>query len=156
MSKIERWSLFDMMGSEVRAHTEEDGKQYWVASDVAKFLGYRDAANMFRGVDAEDKSSTKVSTTQVNGEISVRRMTVVNESGLYTAVLRANSERVKPFQNWVFEEVLPSIFDTGGYTLPSKREEILNGPDEVIRQTYVEALKAAVEAEKQREQTALT
>lgn len=102
--------MFDFKGREVRVMLDDQGESRWVASDVAKALGYRDAERMTRMIDEEDKGYSKVGT--LGGE---QVMTVINESGLYTALFRSNLEDVKPFRRWVTDEVLPSIRKHGGY-----------------------------------------
>lgn len=95
-----------------------DGEPWFVAADVARALEYRDAHNMFRGIDQEDKGYSLLSTPGGN-----QQMTTVNESGLYTAIVRANTERAKPFRRWVTAEVLPAIRKTGTYQAPQTLEE---------------------------------
>lgn len=95
-----------------------NGEPWFVAADVARALEYRDAHNMFRGIDQEDKGYSLLSTPGGN-----QQMTTVNESGLYTAIVRANTERAKPFRRWVTSEVLPAIRKTGSYQAPQTLEE---------------------------------
>lgn len=40
----------------------------------------------------------------------------VNEPNLYRVIFRSNKPEARQFQNWVFNEVLPAIRKTGGYT----------------------------------------
>jgi anti-repressor protein len=62
----------------------------WSASDIAKALGYRDAANMTRNIDDEDQSTRQVGTSSNDGGLQhVRRMNTINESGLYTAIFKS-------------------------------------------------------------------
>lgn len=51
--------------------------------------------------------------------IMAGRITFVSESGLYKLILRAHPSRpeVQAFQDWVTQEVLPSIRKTGGYQM---------------------------------------
>jgi hypothetical protein len=42
-------------------------------------------------------------------------MTVINESGLYSVILRSNKPEAKRLKKWVTSEVLPMIRKTGGY-----------------------------------------
>lgn len=94
---------------EVRTVTIDD-EPWFVASDVAKILGYRSAPDMTRRLDDADKGYAKVRTP--GGE---QELTVINESGLYDSVFRSNSEGAKPFRRWVTGEVLPAIRRTGQY-----------------------------------------
>ena len=52
-------------------------------------------------------------------------MGVLNESGLYKIIMRANTSnpQAREFQQWVAREVLPSIRKTGGYLLNERARE---------------------------------
>ncbi|UGB24778.1 phage antirepressor KilAC domain-containing protein [Methylorubrum sp. B1-46] len=94
-------------------------KAVFVAADLARALRYRDAANLVRVVRPREKGTHTVSTLG-----GAQRLTTVTESGLYRAImarkvadekdvtLRLDIER---FQDWVVEEVLPTIRRTGSY-----------------------------------------
>jgi len=90
-----------------------DGNPWFVAGDVAAALEYRDAANMTRFLDDDEKGTHNVSTPSGN-----QQMTVINESGLYSAILKSRKPEAKKFKKWVTSEVLPSIRKTGSYTIP--------------------------------------
>ncbi len=47
-------------------------------------------------------------------------MTIINESGLYTVILRSDKPQAKPFRKWVTSEVLPSIRKHGSYSVQSQ------------------------------------
>lgn len=40
---------------------------------------------------------------------------IINESGLYSVILRSDKPQAKQFKRWVTHEVLPSIRETGSY-----------------------------------------
>ena len=88
----------------------KDNEPWFVASDVAKALGYRMASDMTRRIDEEDKGYTKVRTP--GGE---QEMSIINESGLYAGVFCSSIDSAKSFKHWVTSEVLPSIRKNGGY-----------------------------------------
>lgn len=109
---------FEFEGNKVRALADGDEVMF-VASDIAKILGYRDAANLTRNLDGDERGTHEVSTPS-----GTQNMTVLTESGLYRAILNRetayvkNEEAqafVKRFQRWVTHEVLPQIRRTGGY-----------------------------------------
>ena len=101
----------------VRAITK-DNEPWFVASDVAKALGYRMASDMTRRIDEEDKGYTKVRTP--GGE---QEMSIINESGLYAGVFCSSLDSAKSFKHWVTSEVLPSIRKTGAYGKPMSTGE---------------------------------
>lgn len=80
-------------------------------------------------------------------------MTVINESGLYSVILRSRVESAKPFRRWVTTEVLPSIRKHGGYLTPAKVEEFLTDPDTLIQlaTNLKEERAARIRAEKAHE-----
>lgn len=109
---------FEFEGNKVRALADGDEVMF-VASDIAKILGYRDAANLTRNLDGDERGTREVSTPS-----GTQHMTVLTESGLYRSILSreiayvkepAAQAFVKRFQRWVTHEVLPQIRKTGGY-----------------------------------------
>lgn len=115
--------MFDTV--HVRVLRAEDDEPLFVAADVARALGYRDAANMVRRLDGDDRGTRSVSTPGGDQD-----MTVITEAGLYTAILASQVDGARRFKRWVTHEVLPEIRRTGRYsqlpaqpaTLPSKKE----------------------------------
>lgn len=95
---------------QVRCFMTDDGRVFFLASDVAKGLGFRDANSMTRTLDDDEKGTQIVRTP--GGE---QKMTVINESGFYHAALKSRVEKAKEFRRWVTKVVLPQIARTGGY-----------------------------------------
>lgn len=127
---------FEFEGNKVRALADGDEVMF-VATDIAKTLGYRDAANLTRTLDPDEKGTYGVSTPRSG----VQNMTVITESGLYRAILNRElgyldgeqKEFVKRFQRWVTHEVLPSIRKHGLYATETTIDQILADPDFGIR-----------------------
>lgn len=94
------------------------GEPWFVAADVARALGYRDAYNLARRLDEDEKGTHSVST--LGGQ---QDMSVISESGLYSAILTSQVEGAKEFKRWVTAEVLPAIRKTGTYQTPQTLEE---------------------------------
>ena len=95
---------------EVRA-VEINGEGWLVGKDVAEVLGYSNTSDALKKhVDIEDKGVAKCDTLGGSQE-----MIVINESGLYSLVLRSKLPGAKKFRRWVTSEVLPQIRKTGGY-----------------------------------------
>lgn len=115
-----------------------DGEPWFVASDVARILGYREAYYLTRGLDDDEKGPHILRTPGGDQEL-----TVINEPGLYSAILRSRVDGAKRFKRWVTHEVLPAIRRTGQYgsQLPASFAEALELAAAQARQ--VEALEAA-------------
>lgn len=87
-----------------------DDQPWFVAADIASALEYRDSSNMCRNLDDDEKGTQIVSTLG-----GAQEMLAINESGLYSAILRSRKAEAKRFKKWVTSEVLPAIRKTGGY-----------------------------------------
>lgn len=87
-----------------------DDQPWFVAADVANALDYRMASDMTRSLDDDERGTQIVRTPSGDQE-----MTVINESGLYSAILRSRKAEAKRFKKWVTSEVLPAIRKHGRY-----------------------------------------
>lgn len=111
---------------------------WFVAKDVATALGYAKPENaVAMHVDAEDKTTTLIQGTGSNYQ---SKAILINESGLYSLILSSKLPKAKEFKRWVTSEVLPEIRKTGSYHSPK---------------TYLEALKALVASEEEKQKLAL-
>lgn len=93
-----------------------DGEPWFVASDVAEALGYRNAPDAARSLSEHQKASTQIVRSTSGGNPNV---TIINESGLYRLVLRSRKPEAEKFSDWVTGEVLPAIRKTGQYQQPA-------------------------------------
>ena len=129
----EQIAIFSYIGQDVRTVTV-DGQPWWVATDVATILGYRNAPDALRHVDEDDKGVAKLRT--LGGAQDLR---TINEAGLYSLVLRSNRPEAREFKRWITHTVLPEIRQTGVYSLiPTKPAE----PE--LPTDFLSALKALV------------
>lgn len=111
-----------------QVRTVVQGEDVWfVAKDVADVLEYRDTHNMVRFLDEDEKDTHQVSTLGGN-----QTMKVINESGLYSAILKSKKTQAKAFKKWVTSEVLPSIRKHGAYMTDQVLEQAVTNPDFVI------------------------
>lgn len=124
----------------VRALTIAD-QPWFVASDVADSLEYKVASAMTRHLDEEEKGVSIVHTPGGDQE-----MLIINESGLYSAILRSRKAAAKRFKKWVTAEVLPSIRRTGQYTAPCQPKAIPNTLTADQQQSIKALVKVRVEA----------
>ena len=110
---------------------EIDGEPWFVGKDVAEALGYGEGKSPINAVanhvDEEDKGVTELMTPG-----GMQKVTIINESGLYSLVLSSKLPSAKAFKRWITSEVIPSIRQHGGYLTPDKLEEALLNPDTLI------------------------
>lgn len=105
---------------------EESGEPWFVAKDIADALGYSETSAMTKRLDDEEVISAKLEGMNMWS-------TLVNESGLYCAVLGSKLETAKQFKKWVTSEVLPTIRKHGAYMTDQALYRAITEPDFLIR-----------------------
>ena len=83
---------FDYQDQPVRVVTDETGAPWWVARDVCEILGIKDANVATKGLD-EDEKLLHI----LDGADQKRNMLTINESGLYTLIIRSNKKEARPY-----------------------------------------------------------
>lgn len=119
--------IFNFENREIRTQIIDD-EPWFIAKDVAFVLGYSETNAMTKRLDEEDTISAKLSGMNM-------RSILINESGLYTAVIGSTLPNAKRFKRWVTNEVLPSIRKTGGYQVKSDPWDTLTLMFEASKQT---------------------
>ena len=94
---------------DVRTIITEDGNLLFVASDVAKALGY---AVPQKAVIDHCKHCSKMEHPSNKGTY----INLITESDVYRLTMKSKFPNAEQFQDWVCEEVLPSIRKTGSYS----------------------------------------
>lgn len=108
---------FEFNHSEIRV-IDKNGEPWFVAKDIADALLYSEANAMTRTLDADEKGRYTVPTPG-----GAQELQAINESGLYSAILRSRRPEAKIFKKWVTSEVLPSIRKHGGYIAGQENNE---------------------------------
>lgn len=119
-----------------------DGTPWFAAKDVCDALGLRNSRKAIGMLDDDEKGVTSSYTPG-----GMQAVNVINESGLYTLILRCR-DAVTPgtipyrFRKWVTGEVLPQIRQTGRYV----REEL--SPADKAQKVVASFMPAILEAMK--------
>ena len=100
---------------------------WFVAKDVCEVLELSDVSMSVAKLDDGEKLVQKLFVSGQN-----RDMIIVNESGLYTLIMRSNKPEARSFRKWVTSEVLPSIRATGQYTMPQLVENRLAAMEKML------------------------
>ena len=105
--------FFNEIFGEVRT-INKDGELWFVASDVAKTLEYRDAKNMIRNLDEDEADTQTLSIRSENGVYVSDIITVLDDKDLYTHVvstLGVNQE-LSNSNNYIVEKNLLFFIST--------------------------------------------
>ena len=123
----------------VRVVVDDTNNPLFVAKDVATVLGYSDTTNAIKqhckGVAKHHPIADRMGRCQ--------EMRVITEPDVYRLVFGSKLETAERFQDWVFNEVLPTIRKTGAYMSEPPR----------LPQTYLEALRALADEVEAHEHT---
>lgn len=118
---------------------EVDGEPWFCAVDVTKALGYSNGKDAVirhcksTGVVKHDlgvQTNIKADGTPVIQQITY---SFINERNLYSLIMHSKLDSAEKFQDWVYEEVLPSIRKHGAYMTGETIEKALNDPDFLIQ-----------------------
>ena len=122
--------VFNYEANEIRT-VENNGAVWFVAKDVCDVLGIKNSRDAINVLDDDEVSDVGISDGS-----QTRNMNIINESGLFTLILRSNKPNAKLFRKWVTGTVLPSIKQHGFYATPETAQRIINDPD-----TFIAVLK---------------
>ena len=107
---------------------EINGQGWLVGKDTAESLGYNEPNKaIVRHVDEDDRMKYPI----IDNLGRKQESWIVNESGLYSLILRSDMPKAKQFKRWVTSEVLPSIRKTGSY---QSQQNLINGLNKTIEQ----------------------
>lgn len=90
---------------------EIEGEIWFVASDVAKILGYSNVSDAIAR-HCKKKGVVKHDTLTSGGN---QKTILINEPNLYRLIIKSKLPSAEKFEAWIFEEVIPSIRKKGFY-----------------------------------------
>jgi prophage antirepressor-like protein len=117
----------------------KNGEPWFVLKDVCDVLELSNPSVVASRLDEDEKE--KIDPKPDLGSRSNELITIISESGLYSVILRSDKPEAKQFKKWITSEVLPSIRKTGAYIKTPL--------------TYIQALEALIETEREKERLAL-
>ena len=119
--------IFSKDNFSVRTIRDEDGKIWFVARDVAEALEYNldgGMSRIFGNIPEQWKGGKRIATP--GGE---QEMLCLTEQGLYFFLGRSDKPKALPYQMWIAGEVVPSIRETGNYSVRSNNQPSIQRSD---------------------------
>ena len=105
-------------GQQLRIKVIKDSEWFCV-SDVGNMLGLKDVQRRARKLP---QKGVRLEPTLTKG--GKQDTLFVNESGLYRLIFQSKIKSAVKFQDWIFEEVIPSIRKTGEYKIPANLKKL--------------------------------
>lgn len=90
----------------------KDGEVWFALKDVCSVLTIGNSSDVSRRLDDDEKGVEVIDTPS-----GAQETVIINESGLYSVIMRSQKPEAKRFKKWVTSEVLPAIRKTGSYSV---------------------------------------
>ncbi len=116
-------AVFSFDSHAIRTLTDEHGNPLFCAPDVCEVLGYTNPSKSIKdhcvtpgvtkryiGVTTGKRADGSNATQQVE-------TTFITEGNLYRLIVRSHKQEAVRFEKWLMDEVLPTIRQTGSYSL---------------------------------------
>jgi anti-repressor protein len=97
-----------------------NGVVYFVASDIAKILGYKNPQKAIRD------HCKRVNETFIPSNGGEQKAKVIVKSDIYRLIARSKLGSADEFESWIFDEILPTIERTGAYIEEGREEEMIS------------------------------
>lgn len=106
-----------------------EGKEWFPAIQVAEILGY---SNPRDAVERHTKKRGVVKHDVIDKLGRKQNKKFIDEGNLYRLITRSKLPQADEFEEWVFEDVLPSIRKHGLYATDNVIEQTIQNPDYII------------------------
>ena len=104
---------FNFNGNDVTTYVDDDNKIWFAAAHIKEILKYTNTTMMIKN-HCKQKGIISHYTLTMGGKQNIK---FIDEPNLYRVIFGAKVENAAMFQDWVFEEVLPTIRKTGKYVI---------------------------------------
>lgn len=93
---------------------------YFVASDIAKALGYKNPQKAIRD------HCKRVNESFIPSNGGEQKAKVICKSDIYRLIVRSKLESADEFESWIFDEIMPTIEKTGAYIEPGQEQKMVS------------------------------
>lgn len=138
-SALERQVFNNSQFGELRISGTPD-KPMFCLNDVCKALGLGNVTALKSRLDEKGFTTIKALTSGGN-----QQMIFINEPNLYRCIFQSRKAEAEQFQDWVFNEILPSIRKSGGYIATQ-----VNETPEMIMARALKVAEHTIEEHKKR------
>ncbi len=125
-----------------------NGITYFVATDIAKILGYKNPQKAIRD------HCKGVNETFIPSNGGKQKAKIIKKSDIYRLIVRSKLDSIDEFESWVFDEILPTIERTGAYIEEGREEEMIehyfSSISDEVKLLMVKDLQETVRKEKEK------
>jgi len=130
---------FDFNGNGIKV-LMIDGDPWFIAQEICNILELGNVSKACNPLKPREKNTITLSDGMAGNPTTL----IISESGLYRLTMKSRKPQAEPFQDWVCEEVLPSIRKTGKYEIAPQQPALPQSFSEALRRlaSEVEAREA--------------
>ena len=114
----------------IRVLVDEHGKEWFVAKDVAKVLGYK---NPLDAIQKHCRSAIKDGFAFRDSIGREQKTPIIPRADVFRLVTKSKLPAAEEFEKWVYEEVLPMIQKTGAYYTTQTLANLLQDPKTMLQ-----------------------
>lgn len=124
---------------EIRGFIGADGEPWFLAGQVCRALGIKNARDAVASVREKYKTAGIVGVgsadTTIETEAGKRKTLIIPEPFLYELIFQSRKQKAIKFRAWVTSEVLPSLRKHGEYRMEGKliRKQETDGIKELVK-----------------------
>ena len=105
---------------------EMDGKPYFVASDVAKALGY---TNTSKAINDHCRWVTKRYIPHPQSKTKTLEVNVIPQGDIVRLASHSELPGAEKFESWIYDDVIPTVLNHGAYATERTIDKIIENPD---------------------------
>lgn len=113
-------TVFNFGSQPVRIHVE-NSDTWFCLNDVCDVLEIKQRADLRKRLNPRG-----MGLIPAPSKGGIQKTYFINEPNLYKTILRSDKPQARKFEDWVCEEVLPTIRKTGSYMTPVKEKNSTN------------------------------
>jgi prophage antirepressor-like protein len=98
-------------------------KELFIAKNACDILDIQNVSQALADIPESHKFTISLTYSDETGRKRAHNVLCIDEPGLYRLIFKSRKPEAEKFQEWVFEEVLPSIRKTGKYDVRDIREK---------------------------------
>lgn len=128
---------------QIRTAQGASGEPLFCLADVCKALGLSNPRKVKTQLSPK---GVTISDTLTNG--GIQQLNFITEANLYRCIFQSRKAEAELFQDWVCEEVLPAIRETGGYVATHQEDtpEMIMARALQVAQSTIEKHQQQLEA----------
>ena len=133
---------------QIRTAQGASGEPLFCLADVCKVLGLQ-TNKVKQRINSRGWNTIPTPTYNQHGALVMQEMSFIDEPNLYRCIFQSRKAEAELFQDWVCEEVLPAIRQSGGY-IATQQEDT----PELIMARALQVAQATIERHQQQLQVA--